>query len=389
MIVVGYLYNKNGMATWCVEAALALHLHGADVVLVKSKNITLPENYPVKVIDFDARGQDYRSFSTVKKISNKVKKYINILPFVKIEDGFLPALHQHLEGNGIKPECYLFNQSSYVNKKVQVSQYVVAWAYKPFLKDYLRKAYLLAKGFSSLHNNLYDAIFWNKIDWQSFKDATGVMSVSQKLTALIATKGVNVSTIYPGTNGGNSTEAQPAGIAEKHTVRLAMMAIDLDDPRKGLRKIITKLKGLRSGSFQLVLIGGCKDDFKQWVLADGFNATFTGLLSRDKAIDVLNTCDVLLFGSLVDDWGFVQVEAMSRGMAVLSPNASPFDEIIGRDDYLYDAQNDADLEVKLLKIVSADWDTINIDKAWFKTRYESHFSLNAFARQLLQTIKHN
>ncbi|WP_457818008.1 hypothetical protein, partial [Staphylococcus aureus] len=53
MIVIAYLYNNNGMASWCLETALALHNAGERVILVKSKKIVVPDSFPVKMIDFD------------------------------------------------------------------------------------------------------------------------------------------------------------------------------------------------------------------------------------------------------------------------------------------------------------------------------------------------
>ncbi|MFX4404791.1 glycosyltransferase, partial [Acinetobacter baumannii] len=75
----------------------------------------------------------------------------------------------------------------------------------------------------------------------------------------------------------------------------------------------------------LTLIGSCSDEFKEWVLQNNFPAIFTGILPRDYAISALRNCDVLIFASISDDWGYVQVEAMSQGLAILSPQHSPFD----------------------------------------------------------------
>src|SRR5882757_2783422 len=129
MIVICYLYNKNGMASWCIDAAKALHFNGQRVVLVKSKNIELPEGYPVKYINFEGDEMDFKNRSVFKKISGKIFKYYQLLPFVSRKDSFLPALHQCLSDQEIYPEYYLLNQTSLVNKKVNVPQYVVAWTY--------------------------------------------------------------------------------------------------------------------------------------------------------------------------------------------------------------------------------------------------------------------
>ena len=42
MWLVGYLYNNNGMGTWCWEAAHALAAAGEQVTLVCSPSVALP-----------------------------------------------------------------------------------------------------------------------------------------------------------------------------------------------------------------------------------------------------------------------------------------------------------------------------------------------------------
>ena len=379
MTIVGYLYNKNGMATWCIEAALALHQAGEEVILIKSSDIILPESYPVKVIDFDNEVTVNKNRSTLKKITDKLIKYWQLLPVVPIAKNFLPALHNYLQTLSINPKYYLLNQTSFVNKNLATKQYVVAWTYQPFLKDYLRKAFLLADGLGALQSNLYNAFYWHKIDWQGYTDATGVMAVSKKLSASLQLHHIKSSAVYPGTSNNNVQIINKVN----SRVTLAVMALGLDESRKGLRKIIECLKKMQPYQFKLVLIGGCSTQFKNWVLENDFPATFTGLLSRQKAVEVLQTCDVLLFGSLVDDWGFVQVEAMANGMAILSPNASPFDEIVGRADYLYDANDLRDLENKLAVIISNK--LIIQDKNWFMNRHQEFFSSKAFSNFILQS----
>ena len=377
MIIVGYLYNRNGMASWCMDAAKALHDQGIDVILIKSKNISLPATFPVKYMDFEGDEIDYNGRSTSKKIYDKFFKYYQLIPLIKRNDNFLSHLNKYLLSNGIKPTCYMLNQTSLVSTKIKTPQYVTAWTYKPNLKDYLRKAFLLANNISTLQANLYNAFFWHKVDWSAYKDATGVFAVSERLKESLSKQAVRAYTIYPGTEGGSVVFKKRQ---QNQIINLAVMALDIDEKRKGLKTIIGKLKKLKPYNFKLTLIGGCNEEFKRWVLEEDFPAIFTGLLSREKAVEVLESCDVLLFGSLVDDWGFVQVEAMSRGMAVLSPNASPFDEIVGRADYLYDPFSDIDLDKKLSEIIAKD--NIEEDKMWFNDRYDALFSLKVFGINL-------
>ncbi|TMP76739.1 hypothetical protein, partial [Pseudoalteromonas sp. S983] len=85
---IAYLYNNNGMASWCLETALALHNAGERVILVKSKKIVVPDSFPVKMIDFD--------FSMMKstrtlyvKVRDKLYKFWFFMPWVKPKTNFL------------------------------------------------------------------------------------------------------------------------------------------------------------------------------------------------------------------------------------------------------------------------------------------------------------
>ena len=385
MIIVGYLYNTNGMASWCIEAAIALHLKGEKVVLIKSSNTRLPDNFPVSYIEFDEHTVT-EGRTLMKKGADKVYLYYKLLPFINKERNFLLNLHNYLKNCSITPKAYLLNQSDLLNNKVPIPQYVVAWSYKPFLKDYIMKSFFLAEGLKSLQYNLYNAFYWYKADWAGYKSATGILSVSDKLSAILNKRNIAAHTVYPGVNSEFTGEIKVSG--DNNTVKLAVMALHLDDKRKGLKRIIVILKKLKPYNFKLTLIGECSDAFKTWVSEDSFPAIFTGQLNRENAISALIDCDVFLFGSLVDDWGFVQVEAMSKGLAVLAPDSSPFDEIIGREDYLYELSSEKSLETKLKNIINSS-NTIQKDKTWFKNRYTNLFSSQIFGTNLLQTIKKN
>ncbi|MFX7556091.1 hypothetical protein ABTJ70_18850, partial [Acinetobacter baumannii] len=67
-----------------------------------------------------------------------------------------------------------------------------------------------------------------------------------------------------------------------------------------------------------------------------------------------------------------------------SPQHSPFDEIIARDDYLYDLNSDNDLQNKLSAIIHKQ--NVDSDKTWFKNRYTNCFSSDVFSKNLIQLI---
>ncbi|MBR2648427.1 MAG: glycosyltransferase [Sediminibacterium sp.] len=381
MIVVGYLYNNNGMASWCIETALALHNAGERVILVKSKKIVLPDSFPVKTVDFDiSMMQSKRTLSV--KVRDKLYKLWFFMPWVKPKTNFLETLHHYLNSLQISPFCYIFNQTNILCELVPVPQHVVAWTYQPYLQDYLRKALLLSKNFKQLFSNMLNAFYWHKVDWHGYKIAQTVMSVSNRLSAILLKEEINARCIYPCVR--SITNNNVTNPRDTNVIRFALMALSLEDKRKGFIKVINILKQLKPYQFTLTLIGSCSDEFKEWVLQNNFPAIFTGILSRDYAIGALRNCDVLIFASISDDWGYVQVEAMSQGLAILSPQHSPFDEIIGREDYLYKLNSKNDLQNKLSAIIHKQ--SVDSDKTWFKNRYTDCFSSDVFSKNLIQLI---
>src|SRR4051812_13854054 len=54
MWLVGYLFNNNGMGTWCWEAAHALAEAGENVVLVCASDVVFPGSTSVPVLRIEA-----------------------------------------------------------------------------------------------------------------------------------------------------------------------------------------------------------------------------------------------------------------------------------------------------------------------------------------------
>ncbi len=372
------------MASWCIEAAIALRQIGEELLLIKSEDTEVPEILSAVTLNFNINQDNNTKVRFIKKLFGKIKKYYQLIPFVSVENKFLERLNYYLNEKHIKPTCYLLNQTSFVNNSVDVSQYVVGWSYKPSLTGYLKKVLITSADFTTFKDNTYNAFFWYKIDWKGYKKASGVLCISNKLTSYLKAYNINAVTVYPGVDKSIPTLVEKS--KSKCKIRFVFAAIDLSDKRKGLKKIIKCLKSLDVNKFEIVLIGNCPEKFKNWILLNSFPARFTGLLDRENVLKEMNNCDVLLFGSVVDDWGFVQVEAMSNGLTVLSPNISPFDEIISRSDYLYELKNNEDLYHRLNYILNQN--NIDEDKQWFKKRFQEKFSSKQFGVALLNAISY-
>ena len=383
-ILIAYVYNNNGMATWCIEAAKALAQKNFNVILVKKSDIELELTsiQNIQIVNYDEVTLSNRKF--IQKVNNKLRQYLYIIPFFQPENLFLPKLLKHLSLSGIiHVDAILLNQSNLFNSSIHINQFVVAWANPPFLVNYLLNAFTTAKSLKQFYKGVLAAIFWYKSDKYSFKMADGVLAVSEKLKNNITQllKHAIVYTIHPGVLNQNITEVKrPVSMK----IKLVMMALHIEEKRKRLTWAIDQIKKLQSYHhlIELTLIGDYSAEFKRKMDLENIPVKFLGKLSRDEALNELQTNDLMIFASSVDDWGYVQIEAMSKGLAVMAPKASPFDEIIGSDDYLFDSN---DFIEKLKKIIINPV-KLEIDKKYFLERYNNKFSGNIFAEQLMQVI---
>ncbi|MHC5717516.1 MAG: hypothetical protein ACYTX0_36775, partial [Nostoc sp.] len=123
MYVVAYLYNNNGMASWCWEAAHAIAEANLPVLLVCSPEVKLPGTPKVDILRFDLTVSKGHKKSFLKLIQNELGRLSNQ------SSGFVGSLHTYLQSQGITPTAYFLNQSNLQDPSVTIPQHVVAWAY--------------------------------------------------------------------------------------------------------------------------------------------------------------------------------------------------------------------------------------------------------------------
>jgi glycosyltransferase involved in cell wall biosynthesis len=163
--------------------------------------------------------------------------------------------------------------------------------------------------------------------------------VRAALADQLAQRGVRAATVNPGTAIASYSPRRPWNQPR----RLLFVAADLEEPRKRIGWALTALKtGLR-GSFLVTLAGSASPSFQRWTRGGNFPAEFVGRLSRDRLPDLMRQNDLFVFSSAIDDWGYVQVEAMGQGLMVIAPRLAPFDEIIGNAGVLYSPHSTAEL----------------------------------------------
>ena len=78
----------------------------------------------------------------------------------------------------------------------------------------------------------------------------------------------------------------------------------------------------------------------------------TGFVPDEDLVDLYNLCTVFVFPSLHEGFGLPALEAMSCGAPVISSNTSSLPEVIGREDALFDPQDDQDFLAKLRQVLT-------------------------------------
>jgi glycosyltransferase involved in cell wall biosynthesis len=333
MIVVGYVSNTNGMATWCWEAANALEEAGEEVCLVCAAQVLVPLDNKIKII----RLEEGNEIKPIKGIFNKVIAQLKGRLSAP-DNPFCLTLHAHLLSLGMAPRFYLFNRSDLVHPAVPVPQYIVAWAYPPSFPGYVSK---VGKVSGWKLNKLFlfavlDSVGWYRRDWKAYRRASGVLAVSERLKAALCAKGVRAFQVYP------CIRVDTQGMVIKDVrkkIQVLISALYLEEPRKRVGWLLECLSTLVHQDFEVHLIGTASESFIARYRKSGLNLIFHGRLRREEALAIMEDKDIFLFGSSLDDWGYVQSEAMARGLVALAPDVSPFDEIIGNKQLLYKADS--------------------------------------------------
>jgi glycosyltransferase involved in cell wall biosynthesis len=370
-IAVGCIFDRTGMQTWCIEAAEALAASGERVFLFHSAAVPAPvvstgiELIAVAhgdVLPAVARGKFKREFSRISTHPGR----------------FVRSACRELQARQINPWAFLLNASMFVDPAVEVPQFVVAWAFPASLSGYLRKLPIHHDRLLSIDGirTALDQIGWYRRDWFAYRHAAGVLSVSRRLDSAIRRAGLNSTMVHPGIR-----VEQRQRSARGERTRLVMMAADLDSPRKRVPWMLNAL-----GDFpipaEITLIGVGSQKIVDLARSTRMPVDATGPLARHEALAAIREGDVFLFGSLLDDWGYVLLEAMAAGLAVVAPRMSPFDEILGPAGLLFTPSSAKEFRQAAIDACGRTPDDAAAQSKWL----EAHFSSQVFSRRLLEAM---
>lgn len=372
-IIVGYLYNSNGMAAWNIEVATALQSSGHDVVLIHSKEIILNKQYPFRTISFDIE----KNFNFLSRIVFHITRIYNK------RYGFAYQLDSHLRSLGIEPGLYLFNQSNLYDSRVLAPQFIKASTYPTTIKNYLKSYFLIAdfknSSVKNLINHFVEVIGWYFTDWYAYKNASGILCHTKSLSDELNTYGVKAYFL-------------PPPILVNHEILnmelndrpvFLTVALDLEDKRKRISWIIDNF--LKSGvQGELRIVGSASEQFIAQYSNVKSRIKFLGKVPREEMKDIYAKADIFLFASNSDTWGYVLTEAMSHGLILIAPDLYPYDFIIGDKKYLYPLNDSLEFQRKI-KMFSGNKASIS-DKEFFVNRAVNEFSHEGFAMKLLVII---
>jgi glycosyltransferase involved in cell wall biosynthesis len=375
-LVVAWLYNTNGMATWCWEAAHALHELGQNVILIAAQNVQLPGNPAFEVARIGVAKTSPVGRRGLASAASTVMRHLSAGP-----DGVLAEIHASLRSRGVRPGTYLLNQSSLVDPDVPCRQIVTAWAYPFNLLSYLRKTPLLvpergAKYF--LHTALINIGSWRN-DSRGYQSANCVLSVTEALLSSLRRRSLIANLAYPGTSIGPVIDRSSCGI------RLLMAALNLNEPRKRILWMLDAMKEMQPPSGTVLQLAGKLDDsIKRAASKLNLPVEFLGYLRREELQQVMRNAHIFCFGSLLDDWGYVLVEAIANGLVPVAPDLSPFNEILDGVGACYSAHSQKDFIRALNSIFSSSLPDRQ-RQAW--DRAQLLFSRTAFGRAIMESVE--
>lgn len=118
-------------------------------------------------------------------------------------------------------------------------------------------------------------------------------------------------------------------------------------PHKNLKRLISAFKKISqeiNSDYLLILVGG-NEYFKMG------NIIITGKIDDNRLNNLYRGAELYVFPSLYEGFGFTALEAMKRGTAVVTSNASCLPEILGNAVLYFNPLNIEDIAEKIKKVL--------------------------------------
>jgi hypothetical protein len=249
----------------------------------------------------------------------------------------------------IKPDLIIAAQTDFLWSDAPVEKWVVARSWPITLFGYLEKIFTIKS--QSLFPRVRDLVFWYRIDHKAYKKADKIIAISEALCKDLRKYNYPAFRLYPPMGSFNVIRLHKAN----DIIKIITVAQSLDDRIKQIPWLVKQLKKIRELGimFEFTLIGNFNSSIQAELLNILPDIKLTGRLSRDKVIAHMDSSDIFLFASLKENWGYVTVEAMSRGISVFTPNIYPFTETNPNIEFRFEPNDSDDFIAKFMKIIYA------------------------------------
>jgi len=118
-------------------------------------------------------------------------------------------------------------------------------------------------------------------------------------------------------------------------------------PHKNIKRLISAFRQLIEKDnldYRLVIVGGDKKNSTERII-------FTGLINDEELDDIYKNASLFVFPSLSEGFGFPPLEAMKRGVPVVSSHATCLPEILGNAAVYFNPQDVSDMAEKIKKVL--------------------------------------
>ncbi len=236
--------------------------------------------------------------------------------------------------------------------------------------------------YRTLLQSAYHSMLIRRYEQLSFHAAAAVTAVSHFTAGRVsdAFTGVHPLTIY---NGIDTDLFAPEQRAGAKTGPFRMLFLGTPSRRKGF-DLLEPLMEKLGDDFELYYSTGRHS--RQ--LAQRRNIHCLGMLGRQALRDAYHECDVLLFPSRYEGFGYVICEAMACGKPVIASNCSSLPELVkDRETGLLCPVDDVEAFVQAARTLASDRDfAMKLGNAG-RQRVLEHFTLEAMVDRYIELYK--
>jgi len=199
--------------------------------------------------------------------------------------------------------------------------------------------------------------------WRSKKIITVSKYVKNDVIKSFEIDPNKIEVIYEGSSEKTSSSQIPTSSLKKYKIQKPyLLYVGNAYPHKNLPRLIEAFKILREkdqSSLQLVLVGG-EDYFYRQLKKEhcdtsgicfGGGIIFTGYVPDDELHSLYAGSALYVFPSLCEGFGLPPLEAMAQGAPVVASSATCLPEILGEAACYFDAENSADMAIKINEVL--------------------------------------